>query len=73
MTKDEFYEEMRIDLYNARREEEEEAKLDYKLEDDYDYFAEYFSAEFDDAIDAIKTLKDLHTKYNHTLEAEDLL
>ena len=73
MTKDELYEEMRIDAYNERRQEEEEAKMEYKLEDDYDYFAEYFSSEFDEAISAINALKILHIKYNHTLESEDLL
>jgi len=73
MTKEELYEEMRIDAYNERRQEEEEARLDYKLEDDYDYFAEYFSSEFDEAISAINALKILHIKYNHTLDAEDLI
>ena len=73
MTKEELYEEMKIDVYNARRQEEEEARLDYRLEDDYDYFCEYFSSEFDEAIAAINTLKILHIKYNHTLDAEDLI
>ena len=73
MTKDEWAEEMRADAYNERRQEEEEAKMEYKLEDDYDYFAEYFSSEFDEAISAINALKILHIKYNHTLEAEDLI
>ena len=73
MTKDEWAEEMRADAYNERRQEEEEAKMEYKLEDDYDYFAEYFSSEFDEAISAINALKILHIKYNHTLESEDLL
>ena len=73
MTKDEWAEEMRIDAYNERRQEEEEAKMEYKLEDDYDYFAEYFSSEFEEAIGAINALKILHIKYNHTLESEDLL
>lgn len=43
------------------------------MNSDYDYFAEYFSSEFDEAIAAIKILKELHDKYNHTLDAEDLL
>ena len=73
MTKDEWAEEMRADAYNERRQEEEEAKMEYKLEDDYDYFAEYFSSEFDEAISAINTLKILHIKYGHELLAEDLL
>ena len=73
MTKEELYEEMRIDAYNERRQEEEEARLDCRLEDDYDYFAEYFSSEFDEAISAINVLKILHAKYGHTLEAEDLI
>ena len=73
MTKEELYQEMRVDAYNERRQEEEEARLDCRLEDDYDYFAEYFSSEFDEAISAINALKKLHDKYNHTLEAEDLL
>ena len=73
MTKEELYEEMRIDAYNERRQEEEDAKMEYRLEDDYDYFAEYFSSEFDEAIAAIKELKRLHNMYGHTLEAEDLL
>ena len=73
MTKEELYEEMRIDAYNERRQEEEEARLDCRLEDDYDYFAEYFSSEFDEAISAIEELKRLHDKYNHTLQAEDLI
>ena len=73
MTKEELYEEMRIDAYNERRQEEEEARLDCRLEDDYDYFAEYFSSEFDEAISAIKELKRLHVAYNHTLQAEDLI
>lgn len=73
MTKEELYQEMRIDAYNKRREEEEEAKMEYKLEDDYDYFCEYFSSEFDEAISAINALKILHLKYGHTLEAEDLI
>ena len=33
MTKDELYEEMRIDAYNAHREEEEEARLGYSHEE----------------------------------------
>ena len=73
MTKDELYEEMRIDAYNERRQDEEEARLDWKLKCDYDFFAEYFHEEFTMAIDAIKELKRLHNMYNHTLEAEDLL
>ena len=73
MTKEELYEEMRMDAYNERRQEEEEAKREYRLEDDYDYFAEYFSPEFDEAISAINALKILHIKYNHTLEVEDLI
>ena len=73
MTKDELYEEMRMDAYNERRQEEEEAKMEYKLEDDYDYFCKHFSSEFDEAISAIEELKRLHNMYNHTLEAEDLL
>ena len=73
MTKDEWAEEMRADAYNERRQEEEEAKMEYKLEDDYDYFAEYFSSEFDEAISAINSLKILHIKYGHELLAEDLI
>ena len=73
MTKEELYEEMRIDAYNERRQEEEEAKMEYRLEADYDYFAEYFSLEFDEAISAINVLKILHIKYGHKLLAEDLL
>ena len=64
---------MRVDAYNKKREEEEEARLDCRLEDDYDYFAEYFSSEFDEAISAINALKILHIKYGHELLAEDLL
>ena len=73
MTKDELYEEMRIDAYNERRQDEEEARLDWKLKCDYDFFAKHFHEEFTMAIDAIKELKRLHNVYNHTLEAEDLL
>ena len=73
MTKEELYEEMRMDAYNERRQEEEEAKMEYKLEDDYDYFCKHFSSEFDEAISAIEELKRLHNMYNHTLEAEDLI
>ena len=73
MTKEELYEEMRIDAYNERRQEEEDAKMEYRLEDDYDYFAEYFSSEFDEAISAIKELKRLHSMYGHELLAEDLI
>ena len=73
MTKEEFYEEMRMDAHNERIQEEEYAKMEYRLEDDYDYFCEHFSSEFDEAISAIKELKRLHNMYNHTLEAEDLI
>ena len=73
MTKEELYQEMKIDAYNQRRAEEEEARLDYRLEDKYEYFCEYFSSEFEEAISAINALKILHIKYNHTLDAEDLL
>ena len=73
MTKDELYEEMRMDAYNERRQEEEEAKMEYRLKDDYDYFCKHFSSEFDEAISAIEELKRLHNVYNHTLEAEDLI
>ena len=73
MTKEELYQEMRVDAYNERRQEEEEARLDCRLEDDYDYFAEYFSSEFNEAISAINALKKLHIKYGHELLAEDLL
>ena len=73
MTKEELYEEMRMDAYNERRQEEEDAKREYLLEDDYDYFAEYFSSEFDEAISAINSLKILHIKYGHELLAEDLI
>ena len=73
MTKDEWEQELAMDAHEARRQELEEARLDYKLEDDYDYFCKYFSEEFDEAIDAIKILKELHIKYNHTLDAEDLI
>ena len=73
-TKEDFYAELKQDAYESRMMEyEEEAKRDYFLEDDYDYFCEYFSDEFEVAIDAIKELKKLHDKYNHTLEAEDLI
>ena len=48
-------------------------ELDDKLEDDYDYFCEYFSSEFDEAISALNTLKILHIKYGHELLAEDLI
>ena len=73
MTKDELYEEMHRDAYNERIQEEEEARMEYGLKDDYDYFCEHFSSEFDEAISAIKELKRLHNMYNHTLEAEDLI
>ena len=73
MTKDELYEEMRMDAYNERRQKEEEAKRENGLEDDYDYFCKHFSSEFDEAISAIKELKRLHNMYGHELLAEDLL
>ena len=73
MTKDELYEEMHRDAYNERIQEEEEARMEYGLKDDYDYFCKHFSLEFDAAISAIEELKRLHNMYNHTLEAEDLI
>ena len=73
MNKDEFYEQLKMDAYNERRQEEEEAKMEYKLEDDYDFFAEHFHEEFTMAIDAIKELKRLHNMYGHELLAEDLI
>ena len=72
-TKEDFYAELKQDAYESRIIEHEEAKRDYFLEDDYDYFCEYFSDEFEVAIDAIKELKKLHDKHGHTLEAEDLI
>lgn len=73
MTKDEWEEEIKADAMNERAIEEAEARMDYKLEDDYDFFAAHFSDEFERAIEAISELRKLHDRYNHTLEAEDLI
>ena len=72
-TKDEWTEEMKQDAYDQRREEEDALRLEYDLEDNYNFFCKHFSEEFDRAIDVITDLKALHDKYGHTLEIEDLI
>lgn len=63
---EEFRQDMLEDDFKCRTHE-------CRLRSDYDYFAKYHEAEFISAIKAIKVLKKLHDKYNHTLDGDDLV
>lgn len=68
-SKEEFEEALRQDDY-------QQEKLDKLLEDDYDYFLDYYQESLNNCVCAIKHLRDLHYKHNHPFlchEIEDLI
>ncbi len=67
----EFLEDMRQDMLRDAHREMEEAKKEYRLSDDYDYFMQEFEEEFVAVIDAVNSLKVLHSRFNHDFDIKD--
>ncbi len=72
LTKAEFAEEMRQDAYEERAMEMEDAKKDWKLDNDYFFFKEVYEMEFDEAISALEVLVQLHRKHGHEFDIKEL-
>ncbi len=69
---EEFRQEMLQDAYADKANEIEEAKLDYALTDDYDFFREHYANVFEMAIDAIRELKRIHELHEQEFDVRDL-
>ncbi len=69
---EEFREMLKQDAAEEAHREMEEAKQEYKLSEDYDYFVYNFQDEFDDFISATRELKRLHKMYGHDFYIKEL-
>lgn len=68
LTKEEFRQEMLRDAY----EEQEEARREVRLSEDFDGFYEYYEAEIQEAREMIKALSDLYRIHGHDFDVREL-
>ncbi len=73
MNLNEWEEELKMDAAAEAHEQMQDAKLEYKLSKDYDFFVKYHEYDFQAAIDAIKALKDKHEMYNQDFDVRELV
>ena len=71
-TMKEFYEEMKMDAYEERAREQEEAKLEYELGTNIEAFEEHFMEEIEEARSIIKALSNKYQMYGHDFDVREL-
>ena len=72
VSKEDFREMLLDDMRADANEELGNHKLEYKLRTDNEYFREYHSDAYEDAISALQELKRLHEMYEHDWDIREL-
>ena len=65
VSQEDFREMLLDDMRADANEELGNHRLEYKLRTDYDYFINYHTDAYEDAISALQELKRLHEMYEH--------
>ena len=72
VSKEDFRKMLLDDMRADAHEELNNYKLEYKLKTDYDYFREYHSDAYEDAISALQELKRLHNVYEYEWDIREI-